>query len=79
MENDERIGPIINSLVHLSGSVDPQAFPAHSAQKISIDFEEFNYTICLSNKKLYVVKRRTVPTTSLPSGSTESSKDLIGL
>ena len=56
----------------MSDSVDVGALPAHGAHKISIDFEDFSYTICQSNKKLYVVKRRNVF-----SSSGENTKDLI--
>lgn len=41
------------------GSVDTQIFGKNECQKISIVFEQHSYTICLSNKKIYVVKRST--------------------
>lgn len=76
LENDERIANLIYNLITLSDTVDPAVFPPHSAQKISIDFEEFNYTVCLSNKKIYVVKRRTVQS---GTASMEIPKDSITL
>lgn len=42
-------------------SVDPEVFKKRSCQKISIAYEEHSYTICMSNKRIYVVKRRNTP------------------
>lgn len=39
-------------------SVDPAVFKKRSCKKISIVYEEYSYTICLSNKKIYVIKRQ---------------------
>ncbi|XP_058831823.1 ragulator complex protein LAMTOR4 homolog [Topomyia yanbarensis] len=58
MENDERSAGIISGLLTLTESVDPAVFKKRSCKKISIAYEEHSYTICLSNKKVYVVKRR---------------------
>ncbi|XP_055534191.1 ragulator complex protein LAMTOR4 homolog [Wyeomyia smithii] len=58
MENDERSAEIISGLLTLTESVDPAVFKKRSCQKMSIAYEEHSYTICLSNKKIYVVKRR---------------------
>lgn len=40
-----------------SCSVDPKTFDKSDCQRISVIFEQHSYTICLSNKKVYVVKR----------------------
>ncbi|XP_021699205.1 ragulator complex protein LAMTOR4 homolog [Aedes aegypti] len=58
MENDEQSANIISGLLTLTESVDPAVFKKRSCKKISIVYEEHSYTICLSNKKIYVVKRR---------------------
>lgn len=65
LENDERIANIITSLVTLTNKIDPKAFPLNNAfEKISINYKDHCYVICLSNKKIYVVKR------NLPSPTT---------
>lgn len=65
LENDERIANIISSLVTLTSKVDPKAFPLNNAfEKISINYKDHCYVVCLSNKKIYVVKR------NLPSPTT---------
>lgn len=65
LENDERVANIISSLVTLTNKVDPKAFPSHDPfEKISITYKDHCYVICLSNKKIYVVKRE------LPSATT---------
>lgn len=44
-------------LFHRICSVDPKQFDKSDCQKISIVYDEYSYTICLSNKKIYIVKR----------------------
>lgn len=59
LENDERVANIISSLVTLTNKVDPEAFPLHDPfEKISITYKDHCYIVCLSNKKIYVVKRK---------------------
>lgn len=66
LENDERVANIIVGLVTLTSGIDPKAFPAHEAfEKISITYKDHCYVICLSNKKIHVVKRKLpLPTTA---------------
>lgn len=40
-----------------SCSVDPKTFEKSDCQRISVIFEQHSYTICLSNKRVYVAKR----------------------
>jgi len=62
MENDERMANIITSLVTLTNKVDAKAFPSHNEfEKISITYKDHCYVICLSNKKIYVVKKKLLP------------------
>lgn len=42
-------------------SIDPKVFKKNGCKRISIVYDDFSYTICLSNKKIYVVKRRFPP------------------
>lgn len=67
LENDERVANIVSSLVTLTNKVDPKAFPLHDPfEKISIKYKDHCYIICLSNKKIYVVKRKLPsPTTAI--------------
>lgn len=59
LENDERVANIISSLITLTNKVDPKAFPLHEPfEKISIKYKDHCYIVCLSNKKIYVVKRK---------------------
>lgn len=65
LENDERIANIISSLVTLTSKVDPKAFPLNNAfEKISINYKDHCYVVCLSNKKIYVVKRNLLSPTA---------------
>ncbi|XP_030030675.1 ragulator complex protein LAMTOR4 homolog [Manduca sexta] len=58
LENDERVATIITDLITLSNKVDPVAFgPNEQFKKISITYDDHWFAICLSNKKIYVVKR----------------------
>lgn len=59
LENDERIANVIVGLVMLTNKIDPKAFPmGESFEKISITYPDHCYIICLSNKKIYVVKKK---------------------
>ncbi|XP_011148589.2 ragulator complex protein LAMTOR4 homolog isoform X1 [Harpegnathos saltator] len=59
LENDERMANVIVGLVTLTSGIDPKAFPAHEAfEKISITYKDHCYVICLSNKKIHVIKRK---------------------
>ncbi|XP_076233648.1 late endosomal/lysosomal adaptor, MAPK and MTOR activator 4 [Calliopsis andreniformis] len=65
LENDERIANIIMGLVTLTNKVDPKAFPDNEAfDKISITYPDHCYIICLSNKKIHIVKKRLVTATT---------------
>ena len=62
LENGERVANVISGLLALSDKVDPVAFPGDKGfKKISINYEDHSYIVCLSNKKVYIVKRRTSP------------------
>ncbi|XP_046398881.1 ragulator complex protein LAMTOR4 homolog [Ischnura elegans] len=59
LENDEHMANIITGLVTITDKVDPVAFSAEEGfKKISVNFERHSYVICMSNKKIHVVKRR---------------------
>ncbi|KAG8238514.1 hypothetical protein J437_LFUL016180 [Ladona fulva] len=59
LENDEHMANIITGLVTITDKIDTVAFPPEeSFKKISVNFESYSYVVCLSNKKIHVVKRR---------------------
>ncbi|KAK1124355.1 hypothetical protein WN51_00261 [Melipona quadrifasciata] len=71
LENDERFANIIIGLVTLTNKIDPKAFPNNEAfDKISITYPDHCYIICLSNKKIHIVKKRLL---SLTSATVEES------
>lgn len=58
LENDERIASIITELVTLSNRIDPVAYSANEPfKKISITYDDHCFIICLSEKKINIVKR----------------------
>ncbi|KAL2711857.1 ragulator complex protein LAMTOR4 [Vespula squamosa] len=66
LENDERIASVIVGLVMLTNKIDPKAFPiGEGFEKISITYPDHCYIICLSNKKIYVVKKKLLPEKSI--------------
>lgn len=65
LENNEKIANIVMGLITLTNKVDPKAFPSSEAfEKISITYQDHCYVICLSNKKIHVVKKRLMSTTN---------------
>ncbi|XP_076160438.1 late endosomal/lysosomal adaptor, MAPK and MTOR activator 4 [Ptiloglossa arizonensis] len=65
LENDERIANIIVGLVKLTNKIDPKGFPSNEAfDKLSITYPDHCYLICLSNKKIHVVKKKLVSATT---------------
>ncbi|RZF39060.1 hypothetical protein LSTR_LSTR006597 [Laodelphax striatellus] len=65
LENSEHVGNIVVNLITLADSVGTDH---GSFKKISIVYPEFSYVICLSNKKIYIVKKRFQPVPeTLPS------------
>ncbi|XP_055320220.1 ragulator complex protein LAMTOR4 homolog [Sitodiplosis mosellana] len=57
LKNDENCANIVTSIINLADSADENTLPKSDCHRISIVFENHSYTICLSNKKIYVAKR----------------------
>lgn len=58
LENDEKSADIIMGLVNLVSQIDPSGFPSDEGfKKLSLTYENHCYIICLSNKKIHVIKR----------------------
>ncbi|XP_073837844.1 late endosomal/lysosomal adaptor, MAPK and MTOR activator 4 [Musca autumnalis] len=58
LENDERSANIFLDLINLTESVDENFMPNSSCERISIVYEDHSYNICMSNRKIYIVKLR---------------------
>uniref|UniRef100_A0A1B6E3E8 Late endosomal/lysosomal adaptor and MAPK and MTOR activator 4 n=1 Tax=Clastoptera arizonana TaxID=38151 RepID=A0A1B6E3E8_9HEMI len=58
LENSEHVANIIMGLISLADSILPEE---EGYKKISVTYRNFSYMICLSNKKIYVVKKHYSP------------------
>ncbi|XP_033208233.1 ragulator complex protein LAMTOR4 homolog [Belonocnema kinseyi] len=67
LENDERVANIIIGLVSLINKDNSKAFFSDDFEKISITYDHHCYIICLSNKKIHVVKKKLNPPSGLSS------------
>ena len=80
MENDEKIASIITQLVSLSDKVDSKTFPVEDGfEKISITYDDHCYMMCLSNKKIYVVKKRLTPKSITSNNIPNLNSNLIDM
>ncbi|KAJ8975295.1 hypothetical protein NQ317_011636 [Molorchus minor] len=62
LENDEKSAVIIMGLVNLTSQIDPVAFPPEEGfKKLSIVYEDHCYIICLSNRRIHIVKKTLSP------------------
>lgn len=58
MENDEKTAVIIMGLINLTSQVDTKAFsPEEKFKKLSLVFDNYYYNICLSNRKIHIIKK----------------------
>lgn len=57
LENDERAAVVIMGLINLTSSLDRKAFPEQGFKKLSITYDRHCYIVCLSNRKVFVVKK----------------------
>lgn len=60
LENDEETADCIMRIVTLTGQLDPSAFPqGEGFKKLTISYDEdLSFVVCLSNRKIYVVKKK---------------------
>ncbi|XP_049799375.1 ragulator complex protein LAMTOR4 isoform X1 [Schistocerca nitens] len=62
LENDEHVANVVTGLITIADKVDPVAFQNEEAfKRVSVIYDDHCYVICLSNKKIHVVKRKFVP------------------
>ncbi|GJQ80917.1 hypothetical protein Trydic_g4734 [Trypoxylus dichotomus] len=57
LENDEKTADIIMGLLTVASTVDPAVFPARSFKKLSLTYDQHCYMVCLSNRKIHIVKK----------------------
>lgn len=58
LENDEKSADIIMGIVTLTSQIDSAAFPSHEGfKKLSIRYDGHSYIVCLSNRKIHIVKK----------------------
>lgn len=66
LENDEKSADIIMGLVSLVSQIDPSGFPSdESFKKLSLTYDNHCYIICLSNRKIHIIKRSLNPSGNL--------------
>ncbi|CAB3373763.1 Hypothetical predicted protein [Cloeon dipterum] len=59
LENDEHLATNITELVYTSEVLEQGSTPENKFQKITVVYDDYTLGICLSNKRIHVVKRRT--------------------
>lgn len=59
LENDERSADIIMGLVNLVTQIDSNGFPSaeEGFKKLSLTYDNHCYIVCLSNRKVHIVKK----------------------
>lgn len=58
LENDEKSADVIMGLVNLVSQIDPSGFPSDEGfKKLSLTYDNHCYIICLSNRKIHIIKR----------------------
>lgn len=62
LENDEKSAVIIMGLIHLVSQIHSKAFPPEkNFKKLSITYDDHCYNICLSNRKIHILKKSLSP------------------
>ncbi|SPP85247.1 ragulator complex protein LAMTOR4 homolog [Drosophila guanche] len=70
LKNDVRSANVIMGLLNLTESIDEDFMPNSSCERITIDYGQHYYSICMSNRRIYVVK---LSKTHTQNGATSSS------
>ncbi|KAI8126485.1 Ragulator complex protein LAMTOR4 like protein [Lucilia cuprina] len=70
LQNDERSANIFLDFINLTESVDENFMPNSSCERISIVYEDHSYNICMSNRRIYIVKLR--------NGSAAAVRGVVG-
>lgn len=76
LENDERTAEVIMGLITLTSQIDPIAFPENEGfKKMSITYDDHCYIICLSNRKIHIIKKTITPI----STNTSNTPDVVAV
>ncbi|XP_043646990.1 ragulator complex protein LAMTOR4 homolog [Drosophila teissieri] len=79
LKNDERSANVIMGLLNLTESIDESFMPNSSCERITIDYEQHYYSICMSNRRIYIAKisksQNGVTTTTSSSSSNSVYND----
>ncbi|XP_044253387.1 ragulator complex protein LAMTOR4 homolog [Tribolium madens] len=65
LENDEKSAVVIMGLINLTSHIDKAAFE-EGFKKLSINYDKHCYIICLSNRKVHIVKKTLDFTNGIP-------------
>lgn len=58
LENDERSADVIMGLISLISEIDAAGFPSDEGfKKLSLTYDNHCYVVCLSNRKVHIVKK----------------------
>jgi len=58
LDNDEKAAGILQGLISLAQDrLDPKAFD-QSFKRLTVTYEDYAYVVCLSNRKIHIVKRQ---------------------
>lgn len=58
LENDEKAADVIMGMLSLTSQIDPVAFPScEGFKKLAIRYDGYSYIVCLSNRKIHIVKK----------------------
>lgn len=79
LKNDERSANVIMGLLNLTETIDESFMPSSSCERITIDYEHHYYSICMSNRRIYIIKisksQNGVTTTTSSSSSNSVYND----
>ncbi|XP_034105856.1 ragulator complex protein LAMTOR4 homolog [Drosophila albomicans] len=73
LKNDERSANVIMGLLNLTESIDENFMPNSSCERITIDYEHHSYSICMSNRRIYIVKSSKSPHNGATTSSSSST------
>ncbi|ALC44814.1 CG14977 [Drosophila busckii] len=73
LKNDERSANVIMGLLNLTESIDESFIPNSSCERITIDYEHHSYSICMSNRRIYIVKLSKTQNGATTSSSSSTS------
>uniref|UniRef100_A0A1A9W742 Late endosomal/lysosomal adaptor and MAPK and MTOR activator 4 n=1 Tax=Glossina brevipalpis TaxID=37001 RepID=A0A1A9W742_9MUSC len=74
LENDEKRANIFQGLLNITESIDENFMPKNGCERVSIVYEDHSYNICMSNRRIFIVKlRNTMSNVGIISNSNEGN------